>query len=548
MNSFPIVVRELVVGARRPRTIWTRVQAGAVGILLGVCVYILSETPSAQQLGNNLFTFFAGLIFFYCLIAGALVTSDCVSSEKRDGTLGLLFLTDLSGYDVVLGKLAATSLTAVYGILTLFPVLAVSFVLGGVDPRMFGRVFLAAFNLLFFSLSAGMVASAICDRESRAFGLTLVIVAAMNLLPLGLTFGLNSWFGPNRQSWYWDVLFLCPCHECVLALDFKKTLLDKDFLASLGITQLYTWLFLVVSSRLVPQAWQHREPVPKRQTLRLMVRRLVEGTELVNKTWRTACLDRNAYFWLAARQKHRDRGVWALILAWIGAWVYWAYANRDLRGYWVDWLDPQFCIVAVMTLQVFIKGWIALQASQQFIEDRRSGALELLLCTPLSPRVIIAGQWLALQAQFGRPLVAVLIIEILLFLLGMPKVRGENWLGMWSLFWTGNLVVTCADIWAVAFQSMANSVWAKGAAKAAFWAMAKVMLLPWMTCWVLAALIEAMGLTPDHLDGSKTILVCFGVLFLVSDLVFAASARRKLHRGFAALAVADLARRKRRQR
>jgi ABC-type transport system involved in cytochrome c biogenesis permease component len=39
-----------------------------------------------------------------------------VSSEKREGTLGLLFLTPLTGMDIVLGKMACHSLQLGYGV------------------------------------------------------------------------------------------------------------------------------------------------------------------------------------------------------------------------------------------------------------------------------------------------------------------------------------------------------------------------------------------------------------------------------------------------
>ena len=45
----------------------------------------------------------------YCLLEGTRLAADCRGEEKREGTLGLLFLTDLQGYDVVLGKYLATS-------------------------------------------------------------------------------------------------------------------------------------------------------------------------------------------------------------------------------------------------------------------------------------------------------------------------------------------------------------------------------------------------------------------------------------------------------
>ena len=51
-----------------------------------------------------LFTVLNAIAFIFCLLAGVFLTADCLSEEKREGTLGLLFLTSLKGYDVVLGK------------------------------------------------------------------------------------------------------------------------------------------------------------------------------------------------------------------------------------------------------------------------------------------------------------------------------------------------------------------------------------------------------------------------------------------------------------
>ena len=59
--------------------------------------------------GQSLFRTLSTLAFIYSLFVGTQVTADCLSAEKRDGTLGLLFLTDLKGYDVILGKLVARS-------------------------------------------------------------------------------------------------------------------------------------------------------------------------------------------------------------------------------------------------------------------------------------------------------------------------------------------------------------------------------------------------------------------------------------------------------
>ena len=99
-------------------------------------------TPLPAELAQRLFLAFGILALGFCLLAGIFLTADCLSEEKRDGTLGLLFLTDLRGYDVVLGKLIATSVHAVYGLLAIFPVLALPLLMGGVTGGEFWRVVL----------------------------------------------------------------------------------------------------------------------------------------------------------------------------------------------------------------------------------------------------------------------------------------------------------------------------------------------------------------------------------------------------------------------
>src|SRR5919109_2235672 len=124
MTVLPIVERELRVASRKRGTYWMRVIAALIAIVLFTwMLFALSRdnVPSTAH-GRHLFRALFSLAFFSCLFIGARLTSDSLSEEKREGTLGLLFLTDLKGYDLVLGKLAASSLHAVYGVVAAFPV------------------------------------------------------------------------------------------------------------------------------------------------------------------------------------------------------------------------------------------------------------------------------------------------------------------------------------------------------------------------------------------------------------------------------------------
>src|ERR1041385_8470469 len=141
MTFLPVVERELRVAARRWYTYWTRFFAalGTLGICAWVWIYGVSDRPTAER-GQALFWVISGLAFTYSLLVGVIVTADSISEEKREGTLGLLFLTDLKGYDVVLGKLAATSLNALYRLFCVFPILAIPLLLGSLTLGEFGRM------------------------------------------------------------------------------------------------------------------------------------------------------------------------------------------------------------------------------------------------------------------------------------------------------------------------------------------------------------------------------------------------------------------------
>src|SRR5262249_39560783 len=158
----PVVERELRAAARRPGMYWGRVSMAVAGLLIWLWATVSEPVwSSGSRNGTVLFNLLSSLAFGFTLVAGLRGTSDCLSSEKRDGTLGLLFLTDLKGYDVVLGKLAATSVGAFYGLLAILPVLAIPLMMGGVTAAAFWRVALVLLNTLFFSLASGILVSAI---------------------------------------------------------------------------------------------------------------------------------------------------------------------------------------------------------------------------------------------------------------------------------------------------------------------------------------------------------------------------------------------------
>src|SRR5262245_8071650 len=183
MTQLPIVSRELRVAARKASTFWIRIVAVIVATLIATGFMLLASVgiPGGPRFGPALFSTLTWLAFITTSLAGVFLTSDCLSQEKREGTLGLLFLTDLRGFDVIGGKLLATSLRGFYAVLAILPVLSTTLLLGGVTGTQLAHVSVALLNSLFASLCAGLLVSALSRNAQKAMSSTFVLVLLLNI-------------------------------------------------------------------------------------------------------------------------------------------------------------------------------------------------------------------------------------------------------------------------------------------------------------------------------------------------------------------------------
>ena len=166
------------MAARKRSTFWLRVVAALVSMVIGIGLMLLATAGvfATATLGGVLFSILTWLAFGVAMSSGLFFTSDCLSEEKREGTLGFLFLTDLRGYDVAGGKLLATSLRGSFALLAVFPILAITLLMGGVTGVQFWQTTLALVNALFCSLAAGLFISAISRDPQKAMAGTLFLL------------------------------------------------------------------------------------------------------------------------------------------------------------------------------------------------------------------------------------------------------------------------------------------------------------------------------------------------------------------------------------
>src|SRR5438552_3413169 len=254
MTVLPVVARELRIAARKRSNFWLRVAAALAGMILGSGFMALSTLRGvgAAPLGGVLFGVLTWLALAAALSAGLFFTSDCLSEEKREGTLGFLFLTDLRGYDVVLGKLLATSLRGLYALLAFLPILAVTQMMGGVTGAQYWKSSLALMNALLFSLAAGMFISVISRDSQKSLTAALLL-----LLLLALCGPLADAITALTRKRGFQPLWSQSSPGYVL---FSASAWGRSpYWAALLITQSFSWTMFALACVLVPHTWQERK-------------------------------------------------------------------------------------------------------------------------------------------------------------------------------------------------------------------------------------------------------------------------------------------------
>jgi ABC-2 type transporter len=470
MTFLPIVGRELRVAARRPSTYWTRAFAGLVAILFFGGALFFQSGVAPKQLGQSIFNVVSGIFLFTSLAAGIRYTSDCLSEEKREGTLGLLFLTDLRGYDVVLGKLAATSLSCLYGLLAIFPVLAIPLLMGGVAVAEFWRMVLVLLNALFLSLSVGMLVSAISRNARKAMSATLLLLVALS----GGLPALGAWQAHRHGLNAVEESFLFPCagYAYAQAFDQQYTAHPGQYLMSMLIIQGIAWTFLALASVIARNSWQDKPPGAVRMRFRDRWQQWCYGTRKARSAFRRRLLGINPCFWLGARQRLKPAMVWA----WLGlVSCLWLWGALKWRG---DWLQEGTYLCTTFALHTALKLWIASESCLRLGPDHRSGALELLLSTPLRIREILRGQMLALRRQFLWPMAVVAAVDFVLMLHGTLRLGEAEDTG-WIALYLALIFTLPADAYALSWTGMWIGLTAKRPNRATSGTIARVLLLPW---------------------------------------------------------------------
>jgi hypothetical protein len=488
------------------------------------------------SVGQNIFTVQAiGGFLFAC---GAFVaTVDSISREKRDGTLGLLFLTHLKGRDVVHGKLVASLTLFVAGAVAATPILTLPVLLGGIQASQALYLLASLLNAMLLSAAAGLFASSISYKKEKSAAIaTVILLFFCGIIPLTV---LGCRKGGMLEAAYL-LQFFTPLYGPQLAMGAITGVQVGFFWTSFAIIFAISLLLLSAASFITPRTWQQRatEPLLKRLveryaawTLRTIRSRSGLGREM---------LDCNAYEWLAARKLSAAHKAWMFIAFAVGVSA--ALILNFVRGYDAAAVLITVCVPAAYILQTSIKIRIGGHACDRFAHDCETNAMELLLCTPLTIREMIAAEFRALRRHYFWPLLAV---GALLFLALALSLGGLDHLS--QLFsespsphfrWYGLAVVACGvfmlwlDSIAFGWSGMFCALKFRNGQHARGYTMLFVFAAPFFLCAAVAPLLAQSATIRQFAQaaGFTASLLAFVVFVVVWDLAVIVCARQWLLR------------------
>jgi hypothetical protein len=201
----------------------------------------------------------------------------------------------------------------------------------------------------------------------------------------------------------------------------------------------------------------------------------------------------NPVIWLVSRGERERLSLWTVVLG----------AVALVAGVWLFAMGSgpvgMALLVALMLLHLGLAMWLATEACHLFAGARDSGALELLLSTPLSIREVVTGHLLGLKRLFYRPVAVLLAVEALLlagqlFIMGAGGASGKQM--SYLVVGVGMFLASAImDFLAVAHYGMWMGLSTKNPGKAVTKTVLRVLLLPLLAVfcvilWPIVGLVK----------------------------------------------------------
>jgi hypothetical protein len=235
-------------------------------------------------------------------------------------------------------------------------------------------------------------------------------------------------------------------------------------------------------------------------------------------------LDANPFRWLAMRDGLAGFCLRAGLVIGLVFWFLLFLAGTYGRQHEV-WTCLRLAVTWL--LHIFVKVILAVEVSRVMSDSQASGALELLLVTPLPPAAMVRGIRQSLRRVFAPGLAWLLILNGWnLFYPPFPQDREHQFFQAASL---GSLVLLGLDYWALSWLGLAAAIRSKSHLRAMVSTLGWVMAPPWLYL-ILLFMVGAA----NHVSSLLPMWAAWFIPTVLSSLWFGFRARTRVRRDFLA--------------
>jgi len=195
----PIIKKDLQVTARSMRLSWGLFAYEVVLTLAFLlALAIIQADNNSYYSSRNIYSYLIYLfpvqavvqVFIVALIV-PIITAPSISGEKERQTFDIMLTTCMSPFSIVLGKVISAVIRILFFVAAGMPIMALAFVIGGLEWSSLFYFILTIILLSVFSGSIGICCSAFCRRSIAAVVLSFAmyfVIYILTFVPVILSF------------------------------------------------------------------------------------------------------------------------------------------------------------------------------------------------------------------------------------------------------------------------------------------------------------------------------------------------------------------------
>ena len=450
--------RELRVASRTRSNYWLRV-VGAGVVLYALGAIQNHSLYSPQGAGQGIFRGLNWLLAGFIWLVAPVMTSDCLSREKREGTLPLLFLTCLRPVELVLAKSFVHFMRAGMLLMAAVPVMMIPILFGGVSAIDAVRAVLLHIAALFLALTSGLTASALTRHWVASRLMASALTLASSLFFVACHIGVRAvyiwWLRPARAgTMTLSQMIGIEVNGLLLRLTnstvfWANRVGGAPDWSAIGLALVVVMVAAITCSAaiafaaaVVARNWRDDPTVRQDPVRRPEVANERPDSQLARLAEHDG-RDIDPFMWIQTRRRRArlERWLWLAIV-----FVLMVAAGFGTFG------NP-FILQRVAGVLLVIG--MAIMSCSSFSQELESGALELLLVTPRRPRDLLLGRLKGLVWMF---------LPALFTLITVPLLMGwiqEGWTPAFAravVYSLGLLLVLGVELCVMALVGMALSI------------------------------------------------------------------------------------------